>query len=465
MGEITACIPESCKKRCLLRSSLNLLRDILYIWLCVYTTRKLVDYTGGMSKLWDVLLWSTYAVVQGTIATGVWVVGHECGHGAFSEFNQLNDVLGYILHTVLLVPYYSWKYSHHKHHQYTNHLTWGETHVPSTLGEMGSRPMTIRRWIGDDGFAVYEVIAHLVFGWPMYLLTNATGGKLNYNGDPIADVYSDTVPFKPAGAIPSPNAASRFWRVRLRRMNHFIGAESDVFPPAIQHLVTLSGLGCLAVVVGLVIWGSVVGWGSVLCWYVGPYLVTNMYLVTYTWLQHSHPNIPHYGDDSFTWLRGALSTIDRPYPWIIDELHHGIGTTHVLHHVDFKIPHYNAKEASRHLAAKLGPLYRRDNTGILESLWTACKTAHYVDGVNSVQYLKSLRDYEELLHPEQDVQDTDIPVSAMCVTNGGSSSFLSAGGGSENTKNACQRVAKHAEGLGDEQTRRAAIATTVEVGA
>ena len=30
-------------------------------------------------------LWVAYAWVMGTVATGVWVVAHECGHGAFSE--------------------------------------------------------------------------------------------------------------------------------------------------------------------------------------------------------------------------------------------------------------------------------------------------------------------------------------------------------------------------------------------
>lgn len=53
-------------------------------------------------------VWLAYAVVEGTIATGIWVLGHECGHKAFSDNDLLNDLLGYILHTPLLVPYFSW---------------------------------------------------------------------------------------------------------------------------------------------------------------------------------------------------------------------------------------------------------------------------------------------------------------------------------------------------------------------
>jgi len=53
-------------------------------------------------------IWIAYAVVNGTIATGLWVLGHECGHKAFSNNDLLNDGLGFILHTPLLVPYFSW---------------------------------------------------------------------------------------------------------------------------------------------------------------------------------------------------------------------------------------------------------------------------------------------------------------------------------------------------------------------
>lgn len=43
-------------------------------------------------------VWAAYAVASGTAAIGVWVVAHECGHGAFSDNRQLQDAVGFVLH-------------------------------------------------------------------------------------------------------------------------------------------------------------------------------------------------------------------------------------------------------------------------------------------------------------------------------------------------------------------------------
>ena len=68
-------------------------------------------------------LWVAYAAVTGTVWTGMWVVAHECGHGAFSDNRLIQDTVGYILHTALLVPYFSWQHSHAVHHANTNHIS------------------------------------------------------------------------------------------------------------------------------------------------------------------------------------------------------------------------------------------------------------------------------------------------------------------------------------------------------
>ena len=44
--------------------------------------------------------------------TGVWVLAHEAGHSAFSPQLWVNDLVGWTFHSLLLVPYFSWKFTH-----------------------------------------------------------------------------------------------------------------------------------------------------------------------------------------------------------------------------------------------------------------------------------------------------------------------------------------------------------------
>jgi len=107
----------------------------------------------------------------------------------------------------------------------------------------------------------------------------------------------------------------------------------------------------------------------VLAFYVGPVLVVNAWLVGYTWLQHTDLDIPHYADDDWSWLKGAFQTVDRPYGPVIDLLHHRIGSTHVAHHIDHRIPHYRAREATDAIAAAFPEWYRHDPTPVPQALW------------------------------------------------------------------------------------------------
>ena len=50
----------------------------------------------------------TSETLQGAVCTGLWVIAHECGHQAFSKYQTVNDAVGIVLHSSLLVPYFSW---------------------------------------------------------------------------------------------------------------------------------------------------------------------------------------------------------------------------------------------------------------------------------------------------------------------------------------------------------------------
>jgi fatty acid desaturase len=57
----------------------------------------------------------------------------------------------------------------------------------------------------------------------------------------------------------------------------------------------------------------------------------------------SHAELPHYSDDEWDWLRGALATVDRSYGRLLNTLHHHIADTHVAHHLFSTMPHYHAQ--------------------------------------------------------------------------------------------------------------------------
>ena len=83
-----------------------------------------------------------------------------------------------------------------------------------------------------------------------------------------------------------------------------------------------------------------------------------------------------------------MATIDRPYPWIIDHLHHHIGSTHVAHHLCSDVPHYRAVELREVLRPILGPYYLFDPQPMYSAVWQVATECHHVEGITGVQYYR-----------------------------------------------------------------------------
>lgn len=392
-GEIKAAIPKECFERSYLHSFYFVLRDSLMAAGCVFLAYKYLDvqFMDGLFNLenwknismekvlniamdanvWkNVIGWNLYAFWMGAVLTGHWVLAHECGHGAFSPSQTVNDIVGFVLHQALLVPYFAWQYTHAKHHRRTNHLEDGESHVPSTGVENGlsennerlSFYATLHESIGDEAFAVWQVFTHLVIGWPLYLLGLASTGRWDVDGNALN------------GAI----------------IDHY-RPNSKMFPAKLRMKIALSTVTILATLALLFKLSMDYGFITVTLWYTGPYMWTNSWLVLYTWLQHTDPSVPQYGAEEWTWVKGALSTIDRPYG-IFDFFHHKIGSTHVAHHLFHEMPFYKADVATAAIKDFLGPLYNYDPTPFYVAMFRVAHTCHYVDDFKGIQYYKSLED-------------------------------------------------------------------------
>ncbi|KAJ7075794.1 delta-12 fatty acid desaturase protein [Mycena belliarum] len=289
-------------------------------------------------------LWAVYGFWAGLFGTGIWVIGHEAGHQAFSESKLINNTVGWVLHSALGVPYHSWRITHAKHHASTAHMTQDQVWVPRTRAQRGLAPLDPAREdrlgarasaevrkelteaLGDSPIgAAWGVAMCLLAGWPSYIIRNASGQRRYPKG---------TNHFSPSAVMFSPH--------------HYV----DVVLSDIGVALWLVGLGAAVYTYGL---------RNVVAVYFVPYLWVNHWLVLITFLQHTDPLLPHYRAPQFTFPRGALSTLDRRLlgdlgsvmAWIGAHATCSISETHVLHHVCSKIPHYNAAEASAALQSKV----------------------------------------------------------------------------------------------------------------
>ena len=292
-------------------------------------------------------VWILYGLVSGTTAMGFWVIAHECGHGAFSKNKKLETTVGYLLHSFLLVPYFSWQRSHAVHHRFTNNVTNGETHVPLVINgdglsekKGGEKEMAFSKQLGKTNYGILQLLLHLIFGWPAYLLTGSTGG-IKYG------------------------KSNHFWPTRP--------FSKALWPAIWAKKVWISDIGVVLTLLGLVFLISKYGILPIVGIYILPLLVVNCWLVIYTWLHHTDSDVPHLSNIEFSYMRGAFLSIDRPYGKILNFLHHNIGSSHVVHHVCPSIPHYHAKKATVLIKNVFNKAYLFNPDPIHKALWNvAC---------------------------------------------------------------------------------------------
>lgn len=334
LGELKKAIPPHCFKRSVIRSFSYVVYDLIVASLLYYFA---TNYFQHLPQPLSYLAWLIYGFVQGCNLTGVWVIAHECGHHAFSDYQWLDDTVGLILHSCLLVPYFSWKYSHRRHHSNTGSLERDEVFVPKQKSGLS----WYAKYLDNPVGRLMTITITLTLGWPLYLAFNVSGrpyDRFACHFDPYGPIYSN--------------------RERLQIFMSDAGILAACY--GLYHLVLAKGLA----------------W--VLCVYGGPLLVVNAFLVMITYLQHTHPSLPHYDSSEWDWLRGALATVDRSYG-ILDKVFHNITDTHVAHHLFFSMPHYNAMEATKAIKPILGDYYQFDGTPVYKALWREAKECIYVE--------------------------------------------------------------------------------------
>ncbi|XP_068647533.1 delta(12)-fatty-acid desaturase FAD2-like [Aristolochia californica] len=341
VGQIKKAIPPHCFQRSVLRSFSYVVYDLAIVTvLYLFASHLIPLIPSGPLRL---VAWSLYWVMQGCVLTGVWVIAHECGHHAFSDYSWLDDTVGLILHSALLVPYFSWKYSHRRHHSNTGSMERDEVFVPKPKSQVA----WFSKYLNNPPGRFLILFASLTVGWPLYLAFNVSGRKYDRfacHFDPYGPIYND--------------------RERLQ--------------------ILVSDAGVLAVLWGLSRFAAVRGLAWVVCMYGVPLLIVNGFLVLITYLQHTHAALPHYDSSEWDWLRGALATVDRDYG-ILNKVFHHITDTHVAHHLFSTMPHYHAMEATKAIKPILGEYYHRDGTPVYKAMWREARECVYVEADDGSQ--------------------------------------------------------------------------------
>lgn len=356
-------IPKKCYNRRLPTSFYYVFRDIALSITFGYIAQSTIPNLPNVYL--RTLGWAIYAFIQSLPYTGLWVLAHECGHQAFSDYGWVNDTVGWVLHSYLLVPYFSWKYSHGKHHKATGHLRRDMVFVPPTREEFLQKRnvITLSELSEDTPISTFtELVIQQLAGWIWYLLTNVTGQ-------------------------PHPEVGNKWYSEFIK--SHF-NPSSPIFEKRDYWFIVLSDIGVLTQFFVLYQWVEHFGWFSCFTHWFLPYILTNHWLVFITYLQHSDTSLPHYEDNEWTFARGAAATIDREFGFIGWFFFHDIIETHVLHHYVSRIPFYNARPASKAIKEVMGEHYAHSDENMWKSLWKSARYCQFVEGDNGVKMFRNV---------------------------------------------------------------------------
>lgn len=306
LGAIRANLPEHVFEKNLTKSVYYMIVDYV-MWLgCTAVMYGLVTSSlwSDASMVVKALITIAFWNISGFYMWCLFVVGHDCGHGTFSEHELLNDIIGNLVHATIMVPYFPWRLSHARHHMYHNHVVKDYSHP----------------WYTEERYTLPdEVAARTVRRFPLIRATFPLYGWFVY-------LYG-----MPDGSHFFPFRWHRLWRDT---------PDSEKRKCYVSTVTVLFVLGGIAKALNYDL-------NTFMFYYGVPLGIFGWWLVTVTYLQHHSPNTLVYDDTNWTFVNAAFETVDRTYGFGIDGLHHNITDGHVVHHLFYtKIPHYHLTEAT-----------------------------------------------------------------------------------------------------------------------
>jgi len=317
--ELKRILPKTCFQPSVCKSLYYVFKDCVIIT-TLYVANLLVEQNSSYNyKYAKYFVLPFYWYLQGTMFWAVFVLGHDCGHGSFSNYELLNNIIGNLLHGFIMVPYYPWKLSHKHHHKNTGNIDKEEIFYP-----IREKNCEVENKNIDDHRHKLLPLFGLGFGWFYYLIK---------------------------GYPP-------------RYISHINPWGNSIFVKnTMACLLSIICCGTMLMTMLAVYANFGLTFGQFTIHYIVPLFVFATWLVVTTFLHHQDEGVPWYSDNKWDFVRGQLSSVDLHYGWAHD-LVHNIGT-HQIHHLFSKIPHYHLEEATAVFRKNYPQLVRKNDRPIL----------------------------------------------------------------------------------------------------
>ncbi|HBQ98947.1 MULTISPECIES: fatty acid desaturase [unclassified Roseofilum] len=265
------------------------------------------------------LLW----LFTGSAFTGLFVIGHDCGHRSFANRKWINNLIGHLVFIPCIYPFHGWRIKHNIHHKYTNCLEIDNAWKAYSREEYNNfHPIEKWAYRGLRG----------KFWW---LASAVHWAKLHFQWWTFAGKEREQVRFSAL----------------------FVIAQMAIGFPL---LIATTGL-----------------WGWVNYWLM-PWLVFHFWMSTITLLHHTKTDIPFKPQSEWNEAEAQLmGTAHCQYPRWFEWMAHDINV-HVPHHISTAIPWYNLRQAHASLEQNWGQ-YMTTNEFSLSSLWNITSVCHLYD--------------------------------------------------------------------------------------
>ena len=248
---------------------------------------------ADLNPLVYVLLAGLLAFFHGLTYLSLWLIGHDCGHGAFSDNKALNRLVGSISTAFMLMNYENFRRSHNMHHKFIGNIEKDEAFGPKAKRKDFLLQRMVRSIVLVPFFAYLFAI--------LFPGLTKTPGYVNY-----------------------------FWPDQTRDSIKAFGFV----------LVNILWLVLLAVFLPF----SYFLFAGVL-----PILVAWAFFLITTFLNHTGENTAWYPDEIWRYDEGVFNTVNLSYGPIIDYFLIGLGKDHFAHHINPSIPHYHLEAATTYI--------------------------------------------------------------------------------------------------------------------